>query len=84
MQYTIGTWSGLPNYSCTYCPFQTLDEAEMIAHILERHMPTPTEPVKEPEPVEEQLPSTDLPVLLVTPEQLEKITKPRKRARKEK
>lgn len=91
MHYTIGTWSGLPNYSCAHCPFSTLDEIEMIAHVLERHTPKPEQP--EPEPPEESiLPATDMPVLLVTSEQLSKLAQmqdtapqpPRKRARKEK
>lgn len=87
MQYTTGTWSGLPNYSCTSCPYQTLDEAEMITHILERHTPRPEQPETkaDPESAEAEIPGgTDLPVLLVTPEQLTQLTKPRKRARKEK
>lgn len=95
MHYTTGQWSGLPNYSCTHCPFATLDEAEMLTHIIDRHLaqpelnPEPLQPLQEPEA---EIPTgAELPVLVVTPEQLSKLAQaqndtsrsPRKRARKE-
>ena len=86
MHYTIGQWSGLPNYSCTHCPFETLDEAEMLTHIIEKHLPQPEAPEQsaEKEPPETEIPpAQELPVLLVTPEQLSNLTKPRAKRRKE-
>jgi hypothetical protein len=86
MHYTIGRWSGLPNYSCTHCPFSTLDEAEILTHIIEKHLPQPPEPEKLPETetsAPEIMHTQELPVLLVTPEQLSNLTKPRSKRRKE-
>jgi hypothetical protein len=86
MHYTIGQWSGLPNYSCTHCPFSTLDEAEILMHIIEKHLPQPPEPEKLPETetsAPEIMHTQELPVLLVTPEQLSNLTKPRSKRRKE-
>lgn len=41
--WTMGTWSGMPQWRCTMCPFDTLDgEDAMIVHIEARHGPTPT------------------------------------------
>jgi hypothetical protein len=95
MHYTIGKWSGLPNYSCTHCPFSTLDEAEILTHIIERHLPQPEEQAAKSEPEETQdlSPTQGLPVLLVTQDQLDRViqdaqeTAPKpsgKRSRKEK
>lgn len=85
MHYTIGSWSGLPNYSCTHCPFSTLDEAEILTHIIEKHLPQLPELEKAPESEmpEQEIPSQELPVLLVTHEQLSNLTKPRSKRRKE-
>jgi hypothetical protein len=86
MHYTIGQWSGLPNYSCTHCPFSTLDEAEILTHIIEKHLPKPEAPEQpqEPKKAEPEIPpEQELPVLLVTPEQLSNFTKPRSKRRKE-
>lgn len=32
VKWTPGTWSGLPKFDCARCPFDTLVEAEMVAH----------------------------------------------------
>jgi hypothetical protein len=81
MHYTIGTWSGLPNYSCTHCPFSTLGEAEMLQHIIDRHLPRapePEQPAEKEEPAPEIMHPTEMPVLLVTPEQLQNIVQAEK------
>lgn len=42
-QVHVGTWHGIPNYLCPYCPFAVLDtdgldgEALVVAHIAELH-----------------------------------------------
>ena len=43
--WTIGQWSGLPNYECKACPFSTLDLPVMEEHQKERHSPKPEAPV---------------------------------------
>jgi hypothetical protein len=35
--YDIGEWKGLPAYRCRLCPYDTLDEREMRAHMEARH-----------------------------------------------
>lgn len=35
--YTVGEWSGMPNYCCTQCPFATLDVDLMDEHSFKRH-----------------------------------------------
>ncbi len=38
LPWTLSTWSGLPQWRCTLCPFDTLDgEDAMIEHIENRH-----------------------------------------------
>lgn len=38
LPWTLSTWSGLPQWRCTLCPFDTLDgEDAMIEHIEARH-----------------------------------------------
>ncbi len=38
--WTVGSWSGIPNYQCAYCPFATIDGEEAIRqHIIDRHLP---------------------------------------------
>lgn len=36
--YQAGTWSGVPNFVCPYCPYATLDgTALVVAHIASEH-----------------------------------------------
>jgi hypothetical protein len=37
LSYRIGTWGGVPNYSCKRCPFATTDRADMVLHVARRH-----------------------------------------------
>jgi len=40
--YTVGAWSGLPNYSCEICPYATTDRETMIEHVfIHRRPPLP-------------------------------------------
>ncbi len=39
--YSVGQWNGRDNYQCNECPFATLNEAEMLDHIIARHTPPP-------------------------------------------
>ncbi len=45
--YTLGKWKKFTQYKCILCPFDSLDEKKIIAHIIERHMPKPPKPVVE-------------------------------------
>ncbi len=43
--YSLGSWQGMPQWKCNYCPWDTLDgEGEMLAHVAERHLPAPPLP----------------------------------------
>ena len=35
--YTIGAWSGLPNYQCNYCQYASLKKRNTVIHIAEVH-----------------------------------------------
>jgi len=36
--YQVGTWSGIPNYGCPFCPVRTLEgTALIVAHIASDH-----------------------------------------------
>lgn len=40
--YQVGTWSGIPNYGCPFCPFRSLatdhsGTAVVVAHIASDH-----------------------------------------------
>lgn len=36
--YLAGTWSGIPNYGCPFCPYRTLEgPALIVAHIASDH-----------------------------------------------
>ena len=36
--FTVGTWSGLPNWQCTRCPYSTVEgQSAIVEHILDRH-----------------------------------------------
>jgi hypothetical protein len=40
LPYTLGKWKGLRQWRCRLCQWDTLvDEAEMLAHIQEKHAP---------------------------------------------
>ncbi len=39
--YTTNDWRGHPHFECDQCPFDTLDEAEIVAHIQASHNPPP-------------------------------------------
>ncbi len=45
--YSVGKWKGLKQYKCNLCPFDSLDEKAIKAHIIERHMPKPPRPIVE-------------------------------------
>lgn len=42
--YRENRWNGLPHFECQKCPFDTLDEAAMVAHV-ETHEPPKTRPI---------------------------------------
>lgn len=33
-------WKGLPRWECASCPFDSLNETEVIKHVAQRHGPT--------------------------------------------
>lgn len=36
--YQAGSWSGIPNFGCPFCPYRTLDGAALVvAHIATDH-----------------------------------------------
>ncbi len=36
--YTLGSWNGLPQYQCNYCPWDTVEsEAAILEHIQQCH-----------------------------------------------
>lgn len=36
--YQVGTWSGIANYGCPFCPYRTLEGAALVvAHIATDH-----------------------------------------------
>lgn len=38
MTYEVGTWSGIANYGCPFCPYRTLEGAALVvAHIASDH-----------------------------------------------
>jgi hypothetical protein len=37
--YTTGTWKGLPNYECLFCPFATVDHVAALEHFAAAHAP---------------------------------------------
>jgi len=39
--YEIGKWREFKKYSCKLCPYETLNEEDMINHIEQFHMPRP-------------------------------------------
>lgn len=42
--YTLGKWKDYIQYNCNYCPFDTLDKTEILAHYQARHAPPPPPP----------------------------------------
>lgn len=44
--YTVGEWSGLPQYVCKFCGFDSMREAAMRDHI-DTHFPS-SQPLTEP------------------------------------
>ena len=44
-RFTVGTWSGFPNYECTLCPFSTLDRRTMEDH-QRAHLMPPVRPIE--------------------------------------
>jgi len=49
--YITGEWHGLPNYECSDCPFASLEEGTVLAHMAQRHPIAPVfEPDEAPEP----------------------------------
>ena len=36
--YQVGTWAGIPNYGCPFCPYRVLEgTAHVVAHIASAH-----------------------------------------------
>ncbi|MFZ5856782.1 MAG: hypothetical protein ACOYZ6_08125 [Chloroflexota bacterium] len=56
--YEVGTWAGLPQWRCSLCGFDTLDEQAMLehaeAHRLQAQNPPPS-PTPDPSPNSENL-----------------------------
>ena len=42
--YTLGNWKGFVQYNCNFCPFDSLDKSEILAHYQARHAPPPPPP----------------------------------------
>lgn len=42
--YSVGEWSGLPQYKCTLCSFDSMRLDAMQAHITAVHLPAVSEP----------------------------------------
>jgi hypothetical protein len=42
LPYSVGAWKGITQYRCKRCPFDTLNLADMQAHINARHAPIPS------------------------------------------
>ena len=40
--YRLGAWKGIPVYYCAHCPFDTMDEAALLAHYQTYHAPAPS------------------------------------------
>lgn len=49
MGWKVGTWSGLPNYECTDCPFSTLVEDRIEDHVYSKHGVFPADVRREQE-----------------------------------
>jgi hypothetical protein len=54
MGWKVGTWSGLPNYECTSCPFKTYDEERIEDHVYRHHGVFPADVRREQEEAEAQ------------------------------
>jgi hypothetical protein len=54
MGWKVGTWSGLPNYECTDCPFSTLVEDRIEDHVYRKHGVFPDDVRREQEEAEAQ------------------------------
>lgn len=39
--YTLGEWKGLTQYCCRHCRFDSLSEAALLAHYVDKHAPRP-------------------------------------------
>lgn len=46
--YCVGEWSGLPQYKCTLCSFDSMRLDAMQAHITAVHLPAVSEPKRMP------------------------------------
>lgn len=47
MNYDVKSWNQMPLYQCRLCPYDTLDESEMMDHQLKAHEPpAPTKVVQ--------------------------------------
>lgn len=46
MNYDVGTWNKQPLYNCRLCPFDTLDEQQMLEHQMVHAAPPPVEEVQ--------------------------------------
>lgn len=53
MGWTVGTWSGLPNYKCSHCHFATVRETEIETHVYEKHGVWPADARKELDALEQ-------------------------------
>lgn len=45
--YLLGQWNGLTQYRCPHCPFDSLDESELLAHLAQHSPPEPPRIVSE-------------------------------------
>jgi hypothetical protein len=42
--YTTNTWGSLPHFECTLCPYDSLSESDLVAHIAQAHPQPPADP----------------------------------------
>lgn len=47
--WTVGEWKGMPQFCCSYCPFDSLDEESIREHYVKVHLASqPALPISVP------------------------------------
>lgn len=98
--YELGKWQNFTKYQCLFCPYDTLDEAEALAHYEQVHAPRSEQlPPEPPDPSglvlvadkrgNEVTPAQPqeaglTPVYDLTPDQVAALVAPAKRRKKQK